>query len=181
MNKRNVMLFAVVSAAVLVYVNSLWNGFAYDDNWIIQRNTRVHDLGNLAGIWLTPYWPSFGSELGLYRPLTIFSYAIQWAISGGAPWLFHLVNILLHAGVCVLVFAFIERLFSERAHFCFQQSVRVAEVFALERVRADQLGQAIGLMRRRLFDWPHLDERDLMATLSQLPCSLTSRESATYN
>src|SRR5688500_18224769 len=117
MNKRNVMLFAVVSAAVLVYANSLWNGFAYDDTWIIHRNTRVHDIRNLAGIWLTPYWPSFGSELGLYRPLAIFVYAIQWAISGGAPWVCHLVSVLLRAGVCILVFLLIERLFSEDAAF----------------------------------------------------------------
>lgn len=117
MTKRYMMLFAVLSAAVLVYANSLWNGFAYDDTWIVLRNTRVHDIGDLAGIWLTPYWPSFGSELGLYRPLTIFVFAIQWAVGDGSPAVFHAGSVLMHTGVCLLVFLLIERLFSEDAAF----------------------------------------------------------------
>ncbi len=136
--KRSHAVAIIVFAALAVYANSLWNGFAYDDIWIIQRNDRVHQLKDLASIWLTPYWPSFGSQLGLYRPFAIFAYAVEWAISGGAPWFFHLVNVLLHAGVCVLVFLFIEKLFTFRA------AVAGAVVFAIHPVHTEAVANVVG-------------------------------------
>ncbi len=98
------LILALALIAVAVYANSLWNGFAFDDDWIIVRNLRVHQLRDLGMIWGTPYWPSFGTELGLYRPLAIFAYALQWAAADGAPWIYHAVNVVLHALVTVLVF-----------------------------------------------------------------------------
>jgi protein O-mannosyl-transferase len=93
----------IAFAALLVYANSLLNGFAFDDIPIVLQNARVHDLGDLRAIWLTPYWPFLGEEFGLYRPLTIFAYAVQWRIGGGEPWLFHAVSVAMHAGVALLV------------------------------------------------------------------------------
>ena len=103
-------LLAVALLAVLTYANSIPNGFAYDDVYIIQKNERVHQLGDLRSIWLTPYWPTNGTTYGLYRPLAIFGYAVQWALSGGAPWFFHVGNVLLHTGVSLLVFVLLARL-----------------------------------------------------------------------
>src|SRR4051812_35226430 len=80
-------------AACIVYANSVRNGFAYDDVWIVEKNTRVHQLRDLGSIWLTPYWPTFGKQLGLYRPLTIFFFALEWAASGGRDWFFHAANV----------------------------------------------------------------------------------------
>jgi hypothetical protein len=106
---RNAALL-VFTASVLVYANSLWNGFAYDDTWIVLNNARVHQLADQRMIWLKPYWPTFGEALGLYRPLTIFLFAIQWAIGAGAAWVFHAVNVVLHAAASVLVLLLLRRL-----------------------------------------------------------------------
>jgi protein O-mannosyl-transferase len=103
-----VLFIALVAAAV--YANSLLNGFALDDNFIVLNNPRVHDLSNLANIWLTPYWTFAGAELGLYRPGIVFLFAVQWALADGAPWFFHAVNIALHAAVSILVFILLRRL-----------------------------------------------------------------------
>lgn len=138
MNKRSSMLFAVAAAAIVVYVNSLWNGFAYDDTWIVLRNERVHQLQDLASIWLTPYWPTFGSELGLYRPLTIFMFALQWAIGGGEPWVFHLTNVLLHTGCTLLVFLLIERLIGAPAAFA------GALIFAVHPLHTEAVANVVG-------------------------------------
>lgn len=135
---RRIALLIVATSAVLVYLNSLWNGFAYDDVWIILRNNRVHQLGDLRAIWLTPYWPSFGSELGLYRPVTIFMFALEWAIGGGLPWFFHLCNVLLHAGASVLVFMMIERLFSRRA------AIAGGLIFALHPLHTEAVANVVG-------------------------------------
>jgi tetratricopeptide (TPR) repeat protein len=94
----------VAIAAIAVYANSLANGFALDDVHIIQINGRVHQLSDQARIWLTPYWPGYGTELGLYRPLVIFMYALEWALGGGAAWVFHAFNVAFHAAASVLAY-----------------------------------------------------------------------------
>ena len=100
----------LAAAVLVVYANSLLNGYALDDVYIVAQNPRVHELGDLRAIWLRPYWPYLGTEAGLYRPLAIFAFAVQWALGGGAAWVFHAGNVLLHAGVTVLVFLLLRRL-----------------------------------------------------------------------
>ena len=136
--KRSHAIIAIALAAIAVYANSIANGFAYDDMWIVLRNDRVHQLRDLSKIWLTPYWPSFGSQLGLYRPFAIFAFAIEWAISGGQPWFFHLVNVLLHALVSVMVFVLIERLFTRTAAFA------GALVFAVHPLHTEAVANVVG-------------------------------------
>jgi tetratricopeptide (TPR) repeat protein len=96
--------------AFLVFANTLANGFAYDDIWIIQDRDLVHGLGRLPELLTTDYWPSrFGS--GLYRPLTLLTFAFDWWLWGGAPFGFHLVNVLLHAAVTAGLTALLLRFF----------------------------------------------------------------------
>jgi tetratricopeptide (TPR) repeat protein len=109
--ERSRALPAIVAvAAVAVYANSLLNGFALDDVFIVQGNPRVHSPASMADIWLTPYWRLTGAALGLYRPGIIFFYAVQWVAGAGEPWLFHAVSVALHAAASVLVFVLLRRL-----------------------------------------------------------------------
>ena len=107
---RRVFAGVVALVAVAVYANSLANGFAYDDVAIIHDDVRMHGLGHLISIFTQPYWADYGKELGLYRPFTTLGFALQWTLGGGAPWLFHLGNLALHAAVCVLLFLLLARL-----------------------------------------------------------------------
>ena len=129
----------VALAAIAVYANSLANGFAFDDVFIIQQNTRVHDVTAWRNIWLTPYWPTFGTELGLYRPFIIFVYAVQWAIGDGAAWVFHLGNVLLHAFASVLVYLLIERVVSARL-----PAFIAALLFAAHPVHTEAVANIVG-------------------------------------
>ena len=63
--------------------------------------------GSPASIWGGSYWQGTrGADRSLYRPVTVASYAWERAIAGGAhPAVSHAVNLLLHAGVCWLLFA----------------------------------------------------------------------------
>jgi protein O-mannosyl-transferase len=137
-SRRATLLSGVALAAALVYLNSLWNGFALDDVHIIERNSRVHNLGALRDIWLTPYWPYFGGELGLWRPFAIFGYAVQWAAAGGAPWLFHAVSILLHVIATVLVFLLLERLTDRYA------ALAGTLIFAVHPVHTEAVANIVG-------------------------------------
>ncbi|MHB1313104.1 MAG: hypothetical protein ACYC3L_13895 [Gemmatimonadaceae bacterium] len=98
-------LFAVIVAllAIAASATSLRNGFTYDDRWIILDNSRVHGLRALWHYFDESYWP-MKSGAGLYRPLIIVAYAVQWTLGGGSPLLFHVVNVMLAAACAVAVF-----------------------------------------------------------------------------
>ncbi len=129
---------AVALTAIAVYANTLRNGFAFDDEFLITGNARVHQLADQASIWLTPYWPDFGAEAGLYRPLAVFAWAVQWAIADGGAWLFHLVSIGLHALVSVLVFHLL------LAFVPLRGAVAGALLFAVHPVHVEAVANVVG-------------------------------------
>ena len=101
MNPKRAILW-VGLIAVAVYANSVGNGFAYDDTTIVAQNPIVQE-GRPLDAFAAPYWPRFAPGSGLYRPVTVASFAVEWGVFGGNPAGFHAVNVLLHAGVSVLV------------------------------------------------------------------------------
>jgi tetratricopeptide (TPR) repeat protein len=136
--RRRWAALVVAIVSIMTYANTLANGFAVDDDYVIRANTRVHSLADQASIWLTPWWPTYGEQLGLYRPLTIFSFAAQWAVGDGSPWVFHLVNVLLHAGVAVLVMLLLRRFVSTNA------ALAGALLFAVHPVHTEVVANVVG-------------------------------------
>jgi protein O-mannosyl-transferase len=94
-------LIVVFVAAVALYLPTSRYGFVQDDRAIIASNPAAHSIGAALAAFDDPYWPR-ESEAGLYRPLTILSYALDWTLSGGrAGWL-HVMNALWHGVAAVL-------------------------------------------------------------------------------
>ncbi|MGI9039088.1 MAG: tetratricopeptide repeat protein [Gemmatimonadota bacterium] len=124
--------------SIVVYANSLANQFAFDDWRIIRVNPRLHQLDDLGLIVGTPYWPAHGEMLGLYRPLTVLAFAVQWVLTGGAAWLFHLVNVAMHATVSVLVLLLVRRFASLEA------ALVGALVFAVHPVHTEAVANIVG-------------------------------------
>ncbi len=123
--------------ALAVYSNSLFNGFAYDDVWIVETRNVIHGLGQLGQLLTSDYWPSrFGS--GLYRPLTLLSFAVDWSVWGGAPFGFHLTNVLLHATVTALLTLLLLRLFPWWA------ALAGGAVFAVHSVHTEAVANVVG-------------------------------------
>lgn len=85
----------VVLLALLAYGNSFPGIFVQDDLQIVLYNPLVQQF-DLARIVRSDYW-GIGQNSGLYRPLTIFSLALNRQLFGVNPWGFHLVNVFLHA------------------------------------------------------------------------------------
>jgi hypothetical protein len=86
---------------VPIYVQATSNGWAFDDTIIIRRNQAAHSLPEAWQATLSPYWPI--TEAGQYRPLVVWTYAIDWTISGGNPAWFHTTNVILHAVAAALL------------------------------------------------------------------------------
>ena len=92
--------------AIAAYANSIGNGFAYDDNEIVARNSIVTN-GQVGEAFVQPYWPKFAPGSGLYRPVTVATFAVEWPLANGNPAVFHANNVLLHAGVVLALFALV--------------------------------------------------------------------------
>ena len=105
---RNRAAWIAGGVAVLVYLLALRNGWAGDDMVAIRDNPATKSAGAALRAWFEPYWPEGFRWAGLYRPFTILTYGVDWTISGGAPWVFHLTNVVLDGlavGLVVLVAA----------------------------------------------------------------------------
>src|SRR5439155_849443 len=85
----------VATAAAVVHLGVLWNGFALDDLTIIVANPLVHSLSGVWRAFAAPYFPA-NLDVSVYRPLTIATYALDWSV-GSTVW-FHAVNLMWHVG-----------------------------------------------------------------------------------
>ena len=96
----------VVTLALLALaatVTTLGHDFTYDDRDIILGNDRVHSLAHLPRLFIETYWPANYGGDG-YRPIVMSLFTLQWVAANGAPWIFHLVNILLAVAVTLAVY-----------------------------------------------------------------------------
>ena len=91
--------------AILIYIPSFNADFTLDDVLIVEDNTFVKSLDQIPAIWTSHYWAGKvdATDTGLYRPLTLTTYNLQYALTGESPAAFHILNILLHALVCLMV------------------------------------------------------------------------------
>ncbi len=132
---RDAVVVAIVAA--LSYANALANRFALDDVDVIRTNPLVH---HVAGVWQAfahSYWPE-ATGAGQYRPLTMATFALDWAVSGGnAAWL-HAANVLWHVAACLLVLRLLMEFTTRSA------ALAGALVFAVHPVHVEAVSNLVG-------------------------------------
>ncbi|MFA4854426.1 MAG: tetratricopeptide repeat protein [Candidatus Omnitrophota bacterium] len=103
MRKNKIIIFAILILLVTFgsFLPSLSNGFIRggDDNNYILRNPLIRDLS----------WPGikniFSSvHLGLYKPLTMLTFALEYHFFKLNPYIYHLTNVILHLLNALFVF-----------------------------------------------------------------------------
>lgn len=90
----------------IVYLPTLQNGFVnWDDHWYVYENQNIIsiDIEFLK-------WSMTTVVAALWHPLTMFSFAVDYAIWGFNPFGYHLTNILFHTANTFLVFVLVVRL-----------------------------------------------------------------------
>ena len=102
MNNALFIVFAVLAVAIC-FSNSLPNDFILDDYQIIAINPAIRSVSPVH-LLSVPYWGST-SNAGIYRPLTLFSFSLEYPLWNRWPGGYRLVNLLLHAITGILVFA----------------------------------------------------------------------------
>jgi hypothetical protein len=98
----------VFTLAWLAYGAALAGDFVFDDFHSVAANPALRDLGNLGAFWRDPTLFSAGSG-AMYRPALLSSFALNMAVSP-EPWSLKAGNVLLHAAVAALLFAWAWRL-----------------------------------------------------------------------
>lgn len=106
-------LFWMLSiAAFILFGSTIQYGFVLDDLAVIENNRFVQDgFSGIPDLFSTFYWKGFwDANAGLYRPLSMVMFAIEWAISPNNPAIHHFVNVLLYALTIGLLFKLLLKL-----------------------------------------------------------------------
>jgi protein O-mannosyl-transferase len=90
---------AAALAAGAVYSNAVHNPFVYDDYHTVIANASIAHVGDLRAIVLG----------AVTRPIVNFSYALDRALWGPAPFGFHVTSVLLHMLNVALLFRLARR------------------------------------------------------------------------
>ncbi len=133
-SKRSTALGGLLFLALLVYGNTLMNGFVYDDHFQVEQNPYVHSFHYVGRIFTTTVWSFQGQEgkTNYYRPLMTFGFLICNKVFQAFPFGFHLVNVLLNCVVVWLVFLLCSMLLQDEA-----VALAAAAIFALHPIHSE--------------------------------------------
>ncbi len=90
-------------AALAAHYGALSAGWIWDDADYITSNPSVHSFDSLLTVWLPGSTPQ-------YYPLVFTSFWMEYSLVGASPFLYHLTNLLLHAGAAILLWRILLKL-----------------------------------------------------------------------
>jgi tetratricopeptide (TPR) repeat protein len=107
-------LIVIAAAAAAVFASSLNGNFVYDDNRQILENPLIQNSSLYGKALVSDVWAFKGdgsmAASNYWRPtFTALSILCFW-LFGPSPFGWHLVNVLLHIGVCLLGFVFLRNI-----------------------------------------------------------------------
>ena len=107
------MFWTVGVISFILYANTLGHGFVLDDIAVIQENKFVKNgIYGIQDIFTTFYWQGYwNSNSGLYRPLSLAFFAIEWQLMPNSPFIHHLGNILFYVASNLLLFVVLRHFF----------------------------------------------------------------------
>ncbi|CAM3976035.1 tetratricopeptide repeat protein [Flavobacterium cucumis] len=103
-SKKMVWFLAIVS--FLLYANTLNHGFVLDDIAVIEQNSFVKKgFAGISELFSTLYWQGYwDSNAGLYRPMSLVFFALEWQLIPNNPFIHHFFNVFYYALSIVLLF-----------------------------------------------------------------------------
>lgn len=108
---KKAILFIII-IGILVYFNSLFNTFVWDDLLYIINNPQVHTIHILFG-----FRQNFFNRLGQYRPIPEIYFSILYALFNTNPFYYHIIQLLMHIGNTVLLFFLFQKFFDKKLSF----------------------------------------------------------------
>jgi tetratricopeptide (TPR) repeat protein len=102
----------VVVFTLGIYLPALDGPFLWDDVQLILDSPRVAEIQPLRAYWGSSFWTRGDTEpvgRNYYRPLSIFSLALDHRVHGLNPGGYHLTNCVLHGACTLLLFLLLRR------------------------------------------------------------------------
>ena len=114
-NSEMVLAIIISAFCFLLYANTINHGYVLDDFSIISDNTvTTKGISAIPDIFTHFYrYGYYNSDDGIYRPLSVVMFAIEWSISPNNPALSHFVNVLLYVLTGFLLFKTLRKLLNE--------------------------------------------------------------------
>lgn len=108
--KKTICLIAIFG--FLVYANSLFNGFVWDDEEQIVNNAIIQNLYNWPQIFSGATFSTGGAGLSgwFFRPFLTLYYMLNFAVWKNSAFGFHLVQVIFHIVNSLLLFFIIRKL-----------------------------------------------------------------------
>lgn len=152
-----------LTSVLAVQALSLDGGFFWDDESLIVDNPAVRQGAGLADWFVKSFWPPglLQSETGgLYRPLTLLSYRLDWMVHAENATGFHATNVLLHTCNTLLMYVVATRLGATRVAAAIAATMwamlpRLTECSAWISGRTDMLALGFVLASFALWPWTH--------------------------
>jgi hypothetical protein len=99
------VVLVLLAFSLILNLNTVHNDFVYDDHEAITNNEAAHGLANTKLIFTTPsWWSASVTYVRHYRPVTTWTYALNYSLHGLEPLGYHLFNNILHGLVSGLVY-----------------------------------------------------------------------------
>jgi Gpi18-like mannosyltransferase len=111
---KNKLFFLIAFYLSVVYLNSIFNPFIWDDISLIVENPYIKNLRFFPEYFKTDIYIKFSN---FYRPLQTISYAIVYKIFKLNPVGYHILNIFLHASCAILIFILLKDIYGEKISF----------------------------------------------------------------
>lgn len=117
--KKNSLIYIVLIAlSFVLYGQTIGFDYALDDDIVILKNEFTKKgIGGLGDIFTTDSFHGFFGKQknlvsgGRYRPLSIASFAFEWALFGENPAVSHFINVLLYGLTGLVIFLVLSQLF----------------------------------------------------------------------
>jgi tetratricopeptide (TPR) repeat protein len=91
----------IVFITAIFYSNSFAGAFVFDDHRFIETTPYIH------GLW--PPSKALVGTLSALRPLSGYSLAVNYQLSGLSPWSYHAMNLLIHITAALALFGLVRR------------------------------------------------------------------------
>src|SRR3989304_356329 len=117
-------LLIVAVLSTIVYLNTLDNGFHYDDEHYIVTNHFLERWGNIPALFTTTrYYSDDIRFTGHYRPLLYVTYALNKVTGGDNPFGYHIVNLVFHIGSAFIIFFMVQVILGCRFYIALASSL----------------------------------------------------------
>lgn len=125
----------IIIIGLVVYFNSLFNGFVGDDWGQIIDNKIIHSLKNISYFFSgsTFYIEGAGSFGLYYKPIMMLIYSTTYSLFGPNAFFYHLIQLLFHIASSSLLFIFLEAFFKRKLAFI------LAVIFLIHPINAESV------------------------------------------